>query len=1011
MPTVVRLTPAAACSAAVLIFTPAISRAAGQVATPAVDARFRVTWTATDADVHDVFCLTTDPAGRPTVSGPGYVAAISADDGDAAGRVIRFADGPATGAQGLLWEEGADGGRALLAVGDAGLIRYRDADGDDRADGPPETVVPMPTGREHHAHAIRRGPGGAIWWAIGNFAGVDAKAITDPASPVVRPRAGVLLRVTERDDGLPLVACFADGFRNAYDFAFAPDGTPLVYDSDGERAVSLPWYRPTRLFAVEAGSDAGWVSRPWKRPDGAPFMPEVVVETGRASPTGVAVTTDPAWTGGAPAAVVFCDWAFGRVFLLPVGRDGRRLDSRPPVVLLRAGVDGFAPTDCEFAGATLFVSVGGRDTRGGVLRVVPMPGFRLRAALRRERTGSNVSPVDEIAKLPAGTERVDLVDRLADVFRFGTVADIERAAIAAGRLGPETRRRLRGRVSFDVPLPASGHAVTPPELLDEAGVRLGVVLTAARAVRVWPGESSFDPDLASVAGDLVADVRLPSAIRSRAAAAVRLLAGDVGPVRDGRAAFDGYRLRRPNLPREIVAAATRQLLDAYPTGLSGVDAEIRRTAAAFAVSDPDFAATVTRELATARSPAELFDRLATRVRLRVPFRDDRDAVAAALLELVRMPDRPGVKTDRGWPDRTRELIAACYAKGRGLPAMIAADALLGHRLDADLITPMPLEPRRAATRRLIAACGDDPSRWTAAGVALLEDLYTATGECGATLRRLVEEPVLSDVAIGALAGRPARDDLPLFINGVRSPSLETAAASLRATLVLAGAETNDVPGVPAAIATGLSRIEWVRGDRDLRDDAVRALRRLTGREVGYELGRPARSRQAKAAARWLAVFEEEAAEDLEDWETIRRLLATRPPGSGDVDRGAEIFVARTCATCHNGSGAIGPDLAGVTRRFVRDDLFRAIVEPDRHVGSRYRGLVVETADGRVLTGLPVSESATGLTLRLAGGRLVQLRSAEISDRRPLETSLMPAGLLDGLDLDGLADLEAYLADR
>ncbi|MEM1062159.1 MAG: hypothetical protein AAGJ97_07520, partial [Planctomycetota bacterium] len=291
--------------------------AADVPALPRVAGGFRAAWYADHNVVHDTFCLTVDVSGRPVVSGPGYIAVLPDADADGrADRVATFIDGPRTGAQGLLHE-----GRAgVLAVGDAGLLRYRDADVDGGGDGPPERLVPIPTGREHHAHAVRRGPDGALWWVIGNFAGVDSDDINDPESPVVRPRAGVLRRVAERKGRPPLVSCFAHGFRNAYDFDFAPDGTPLVYDSDGERDVSLPWYRPTRLFAVASGTDAGWVSRSWKRDDGSPFMPPVVVSTGRASPTGVAVTTDPKWLrphGGAEAVVVFCDWAFGRVFLLP----------------------------------------------------------------------------------------------------------------------------------------------------------------------------------------------------------------------------------------------------------------------------------------------------------------------------------------------------------------------------------------------------------------------------------------------------------------------------------------------------------------------------------------------------------------------------------------------------------------------------------------------------------------------------------------------------------------------
>ena len=80
----------------------------------------------------------------------------------------------------------------------------------------------------------------------------------------------------------------ADGFRNAYDFAFDGSGDIFVYDSDGERDVSLPWYRPTRVFHALPAHGAGWLSRSWKRPGYFLDMPPVVGSFGRGSPTGLA---------------------------------------------------------------------------------------------------------------------------------------------------------------------------------------------------------------------------------------------------------------------------------------------------------------------------------------------------------------------------------------------------------------------------------------------------------------------------------------------------------------------------------------------------------------------------------------------------------------------------------------------------------------------------------------------------------------------------------------------------
>ncbi len=264
---------------------------ADQGVRPATELRvpdgFEATVYATDALVHNAYCMTLDTQDRVVVSAPGYVRVLVDRDQDGdADEAVTFADGPTSGAQGLCFD-----GNDLLAVGDGGLLRYRDADGDQNADGPPRLLLKLKTGGEHHAHAIRQGPDG--WWYLicGNDTGISARDITSSNSAVAEPTAGTLLRFRfdETTGDVRDLSVVADGMRNAYDFDFTAAGDAVTYDSDDEREVSLPWYRPTRVFRLTPGSNAGWFSRSWKRPDGYPSMPQVLASLGRGSPTGVAV--------------------------------------------------------------------------------------------------------------------------------------------------------------------------------------------------------------------------------------------------------------------------------------------------------------------------------------------------------------------------------------------------------------------------------------------------------------------------------------------------------------------------------------------------------------------------------------------------------------------------------------------------------------------------------------------------------------------------------------------------
>jgi len=324
---------------------------------------FQVTRFADDSLAHDIYCMTIDSLGRVVVSGPGYVRILIDTNGDGkADTVKQFADGPESGAQGLFFI-----GRDLLCIGDAGLILFRDANGDDRADGPPGTYLKIATGGEHNAHAIRRGPDG--WWYLlaGNTAEVNEKFANLPTSPVKQPYAGTLIRLKPDLTGGEV---FADGFRNAYDFDFDPRGDLFVYDSDGERDVSLPWYQPTRMFHVLPGDFHGWISESSKRPDYFLDAAPVVAETGRGSPTGVACYWHRQFPAEYQGALFALDWTFGRVWALPLERKGETYASKPVEFMKAKGEHGFAPTDVEVgADGSLYVCVGGRGTHGTVYRV------------------------------------------------------------------------------------------------------------------------------------------------------------------------------------------------------------------------------------------------------------------------------------------------------------------------------------------------------------------------------------------------------------------------------------------------------------------------------------------------------------------------------------------------------------------------------------------------------------------------------------------------------------------
>jgi putative heme-binding domain-containing protein len=129
---------------------------------------------------------------------------------------------------------------------------------------------------------------------------------------------------------------------------------------------------------------------------------------------------------------------------------------------------------------------------------------------------------------------------------------------------------------------------------------------------------------------------------------------------------------------------------------------------------------------------------------------------------------------------------------------------------------------------------------------------------------------------------------------------------------------------------------------------------------------------------------------------------------GNAERGKAIFTKASCAACHSGSQALGPDLNGVASRFSRADLFTAIIQPSKDISPRYRTTQIDTTDGKTFVGLIVYEATDGVILQTGPAETVRIAGDKIEMSRITETSLMPAGLLDKFSDGDIVDLDAFL---
>jgi putative heme-binding domain-containing protein len=883
-----------------------------------VPAGFSVTEFAGDAFCHDCYTLTINPKGQVVVAGRGYIRLLIDDDGDGrADRAIEVADHPKDGAMGLLWE-----GDTLWAVGDGGLRRFKIGP-DGKAIGPSELVYKLKTGGEHDAHALRRGPDGWLYWLCGNEAGVGAKE-AGPDSMVCEPVAGAVIRfspdMSRRD-------VFADGFRNPYGFDFNGDGELFTFDSDNERCVGLPWYEGCRLYHVAAGGHYGWLAPQrcafWRMP---PYFPDVIApiaDLGRGSPTGVVCYRHRQFPEKYRGGLFLGDWTYGRIYYTElthfdgpiVDAEGRkfqlphRYTAKVETFLESVGDNGFAPTGLAVHPITgdLYVSIGGRGTRGAVYRIRYESGLK-------EAAGFATPP------LPHKDPPLPLAER------FGSRA--------------HTPREMPGR---------SQHPGTQSLLY---------------RIREWERR-----------------------------------AGDIGTKAAMGTVFEGYTVPSPEaIPADFVASMVASFRISNP--YRPQDLELTRLFAIVADGDASPFGQIAGKLTRSSDPLDDTHYLIVLARMTAPRTPAITAtIADALLGLDQKLTDRRIARDTNWPLRIAELHAELARKDSSLNGVLVEHSDFARPANVVFTRCPGFDRRRAALRFYTRAKDAHDFAWTPEIVALMGKLPEETSR--PLLLSLWDRGGFEDAILPILARNPQPGDREKFIAGLQSPQLKQVSTCLDALdkLPAAGDGAELLALVRVLRALGESKAE-----SPIRGRVARRLQKLSGQSIGPD---------KIAWTDWLTKAKPELAAKLGGADGVdvaawQKRLAGVEWTAGDSERGRTVYSKASCAACHSGGSAVGPDLRGVGGRFGRDDLLTAILQPSKDIAPRYRTLQIAATDGKVYQGLIVYEAPDGVMLQTGPATMVRIAGNQIESRGYTDRSLMPAGLLDKLTDGEIADLVAYL---
>lgn len=140
---------------------------------------------------------------------------------------------------------------------------------------------------------------------------------------------------------------------------------------------------------------------------------------------------------------------------------------------------------------------------------------------------------------------------------------------------------------------------------------------------------------------------------------------------------------------------------------------------------------------------------------------------------------------------------------------------------------------------------------------------------------------------------------------------------------------------------------------------------------------------------------------------VQRIKLGADPADGEL-----IYRRAGCSVCHaigGAGGKLGPDMSSLGASAPLDYIIESLLNPAAKVKEGYHAFSFSMKDGSQMVGIPARESATEIFIRPGPGvELPVLKSAVV--RRENVGSIMPAGLIDGLNGTQKRNLIAFLSE-
>ena len=135
---------------------------------------------------------------------------------------------------------------------------------------------------------------------------------------------------------------------------------------------------------------------------------------------------------------------------------------------------------------------------------------------------------------------------------------------------------------------------------------------------------------------------------------------------------------------------------------------------------------------------------------------------------------------------------------------------------------------------------------------------------------------------------------------------------------------------------------------------------------------------------------------------------------GDALLGEKLFTRQGCQACHQLKASKtmkGPFMGQIGSIMSRDQIAESILKPNASISQGFASVNITTKENKIYGGFVSEESADKVVIRNIAGQVFTIKTEDILEREELDTSMMPAGMVNSLSYHEFASLLTFLAEQ